>query len=74
MARYKPVDRSAKFLPVVLHEQIEPGRYEFTLDYLVDRELDRSELDAKFALREAQTIVEAHLQEIQDAWHRHFGT
>ena len=23
-------------------------------------------------LREAQVIVEAHIQEIQDAWHRHF--
>jgi hypothetical protein len=25
-------------------------------------------------LREAQAIVEAHLLEIQDAWHRHFRT
>jgi Domain of unknown function (DUF4160) len=25
-------------------------------------------------LREAQAIVEAHIQEIQDAWHRHFRT
>ena len=23
-------------------------------------------------LREAQAIVEAHIQEVQDAWHRHF--
>ena len=23
-------------------------------------------------LREAQAVVEAHFQEIQDAWHRHF--
>lgn len=25
-------------------------------------------------VREAQTIVEEHLQEILDAWHRHFGS
>lgn len=23
-------------------------------------------------LREAQAVVEAHIQEIEDAWHRHF--
>lgn len=25
-------------------------------------------------LRQAQVIVEAHLQEIHDAWHRHFAS
>jgi hypothetical protein len=25
-------------------------------------------------VRQAQAVVSAHLQEIQDAWHRHFGT
>lgn len=24
-------------------------------------------------LRQAQVVVEAHLQEIKDAWHRYFG-
>ena len=24
-------------------------------------------------IRQAQAVVEAHLQEIHDAWHRHFG-
>lgn len=24
-------------------------------------------------LRQAQTVVEAHIEEIEDAWHRHFG-
>jgi hypothetical protein len=24
-------------------------------------------------VRQAQAVVEAHLQEILDAWHRHFG-
>jgi hypothetical protein len=25
-------------------------------------------------LRQAQTVVEAHIQEIHDAWNRHFGS
>jgi transposase len=48
MPRYKPCDRSPKFLPVVLAEQIQPGTFEFTLDVLVDSELDLSALDARF--------------------------
>ena len=48
MARYKPVDRSPRFLPVVLSEQIQPGTFEFALDLLVDHELDLSGLDARF--------------------------
>jgi transposase len=48
MPRYKPVDRSPRFLPVVLSEQIQPGTFEFALDHLVDHELDLSALDARF--------------------------
>jgi transposase len=48
MPRYKPVDRSPRFLPVVLADQIQPGTFEFALDHLVDHELDLSALDAKF--------------------------
>jgi transposase len=48
MPRYKPVDRNPKFIPVVLSEQVQPGTFEFTLDRLVDHELDLSALDAKF--------------------------
>ncbi len=48
MARYKPVERSGMFIPVVLAEQIQPGTFEFALDHLVDHELDLSTLDAKF--------------------------
>jgi len=48
MARYKPQDRNALLLPVVLSEQIVPGSFAFALDYLVDHELDLSELDARF--------------------------
>lgn len=48
MPRYKPQDRNALLLPVVLSEQIVPGSFAFALDYLVDHELDLSELDARF--------------------------
>lgn len=49
MARYKPIDRNSRLLPVVLSEQIEPGTFEFALDHLVDHELDLSALDARFS-------------------------
>jgi transposase len=48
MPRYKPVERNALLVPVVLSEQIQPGTFEFALDHLVDHELDLSALDAKF--------------------------
>lgn len=32
MARYKPVDRNPRLLPVVLSEQIQPGTFEFALE------------------------------------------
>ena len=48
MARYKPVDRNPRLLPVVLSEQIQPGTFEFALDHLIDNELDLSALDARF--------------------------
>lgn len=48
MARYKLVDRSPKFIPVVLDAQVEPGTFEYALDYLVDNELDLSGLHARF--------------------------
>jgi transposase len=48
MARYKPQERNGMLLPVVLSDQIVPGSFAFALDYLVDNELDLSELDARF--------------------------
>jgi hypothetical protein len=48
MARYKPVHRDPLLLPVVLAEQVQPGTFEFSLDHLVDHELDLSALDARF--------------------------
>ena len=48
MARYKPIERGGMLIPVMLHEQIQPGSFEFALDHLVDHELDLSALDARF--------------------------
>lgn len=49
MARYKPVDRNPRLLPVVLSEQIQPGSFEFALDHRVEHELDLRALDARFS-------------------------
>jgi len=48
MARYKVVDRSPRFLPVVLDAQLLPGSFEYALDYLIDNELDFSGLNARY--------------------------
>ena len=48
MPRCKAVDRSPKFIPVVWSDQIHRGTFEFTLDHLIDHELDLSGLDKKF--------------------------
>jgi len=41
MARYKDYDYNQdKLLPVNFSEQILPGSFEYTLNYLVDNELD----------------------------------
>ena len=48
MARYKVVDRSPRFLPVVLDAQLMPGSFEYALDYLIDNEIDLSGFDARY--------------------------
>ena len=48
MARYKPVFRGLKMIPLSLEDQIVEGTFEFALRQLVDEELDLSGLDAKF--------------------------
>ncbi|HTS55457.1 MAG TPA: IS1182 family transposase [Burkholderiales bacterium] len=48
MARYKSVDRSPRFLPIVLESQIVAGSFEHALDVLVDTEIDLSGLAARF--------------------------
>ena len=48
MARYKPVFRGMKMIPLALEDQIQEGTFEFALNHLVEEELDLSALDAKF--------------------------
>ena len=48
MARYKMIDTSPKFLPVVLSEQLLPGTFEHALNHLLDHEVDLSGLDERF--------------------------
>ena len=48
MARFKEVDRSPRFLPIVLEAQLQPGSFEYALDYLVDHELDLDRLNARY--------------------------
>lgn len=48
MARYKWIDRSARFLPIVLESQLVPGSFEHALDVLIDTEIDLSRLAARY--------------------------
>lgn len=48
MARYKIVDRSPRFLPVVLDAQLMSGSFEYALDYLIDHQLDLGNLDRRY--------------------------
>lgn len=48
MARYKIIDRSPRFLPVVLDAQLMSGSFENALDYLIDHQLDLGALDRRY--------------------------
>jgi len=48
MARYKLVDRSPRFLPIVLEAQLMPGSFEHALDYLIDTEIDLSGIAKRY--------------------------
>ena len=58
MARYKLVDRSPRFLPIVFDAQLIAGSFEHALDVLVDTEIDLSRLAARF--RNDQTGAPAY--------------
>lgn len=49
MARYKLVDRSPRFLPIVLDAQLIPGSFEYALDYLIGKEMDLSGLAKRYS-------------------------
>jgi transposase len=48
MARFKVVDMSPRFLPVVLEQQLVAGTFEYAVHTLIDSEFDLSALAAKF--------------------------
>lgn len=48
MARFKAVNMSPRFLPVVLEQQLVPGTFEYALHTLIDAEFDLSALASKF--------------------------
>ena len=48
MARYKLVDRSPRFLPIVLEAQLIPGSFEHALDILIDTEIDLSKIANRY--------------------------
>ena len=49
MARYKPYSYAqGKFIPVHFEKQILPGTFEYTLNHLIDNELDISIFDARY--------------------------
>ena len=49
MARFKPVHKGMKLLPVDLERQLVPGTFEHALNYLVDHELDLAALEARYS-------------------------
>ena len=48
MARFKPVQRGLMLLPIDFSQQIVPGSFEHALCFLVDHELDLSELRGRY--------------------------
>ena len=50
IARFKVVDRSSRFTPVVLESQLVPACFEHALDVLVDTETDLSGLPSRFSI------------------------
>jgi hypothetical protein len=49
MARYKPHNYDQqKLIPIDFSSQIVPGTFEYTLNYLIDHELDLSIFDDRY--------------------------
>jgi transposase len=49
LARYKEFDYSqGKFIPIHFDKQILPGTFEYTLNYLIDNEIDLSIFDSRY--------------------------
>ena len=49
MAKYKPYSYAqGQLIPVIFSRQIQPGTFEYTLNHLIDHELDLSFMDGRF--------------------------
>lgn len=49
MAKYKHYCYAqGQLIPVIFSKQIQPGTFEYTLNHLIDHELDLSYLDSRF--------------------------
>jgi transposase len=49
VAKYKPYSYAqGQLIPVMFSRQIQPGTFEFTLNHLIDHELDLSCFDSRF--------------------------
>ena len=49
MAKYKPYSSvPGQLIPVIFSKQIQPGTFEFTLNHLIDHELDLAYFDHRF--------------------------
>ena len=51
MARFKVVNMSPRFLPVVLEQQLVPGTFEYALHTLIDSEFDLSAIGSEVQQR-----------------------
>lgn len=48
MARFKPIHKGIKLVPVDFEQQVVPGSFDYALSYLVDHELDLSVFHARY--------------------------
>ncbi len=48
MARFKPIHKGLKLLPVDFDRQVQPGSFEFALCHLVDHELDLANFHSRY--------------------------
>ena len=53
MARYKPYSYGqGKFIPIYFEKQILPGTFEYSLNHLIDYELDLSIFEERYRTKE----------------------
>src|SRR5688572_9841060 len=48
MPRFKPVERGLHFVAVDLSQQLHPGSFAYTLDYLIEHEVELKDIEARY--------------------------